>query len=474
MRLFSDTLAAVNNGTTTYSAVTQDILRDMEQRQSLNHFLAVAHDAAIEQAQQSDERHTAGRTLPLDGMVVAVKDNLSTRAFPTTCASKILKDYRPVYDATVVQRLYSNGAVIIGKTNMDEFAMGSSGENSAFGKTLHPLNSDYVPGGSSSGSAVAVAAGHAHASLGSDTGGSVRQPAAFCGIVGYKPSYGRLSRYGLVAFASSLDQVGVFAPDIPTTAKVMDALTGHDAYDATSATMAPMQAFSQLDDYAHKPLTIAVLPDSIIKDCSAEVLDVYQRCLAILKENGITLVTAEIPANDAWIPTYYVLATAEASSNLARFDGIRYGFRADIHNHDDDIMTLTRSQGFGMEVKRRIMLGTYVLSAGHYDAYYKKAQQARRLIYDGYTQMFTQADALFLPTTPTTAFKFGEKINDPIAMYLSDYFTVSANLAGIPAISIPAGNAANGFPVGMQLQTSLFHDERLLSIAHRFQQLFHS
>jgi aspartyl-tRNA(Asn)/glutamyl-tRNA(Gln) amidotransferase subunit A len=474
MRLFSDSHNAVRNGTTTFTAITQEIVNDINQRRSLNHFLAIDSDNASLQAQQSDARYAAGNALALDGMVVAVKDNLSTRNFPTTCASKILSGYSPVYDATVVERLAAHGAIIIGKTNMDEFAMGSSGENSAFGKTLHPLNGDYVPGGSSSGSAVAVAAGHAHASLGSDTGGSVRQPAAFCGIVGYKPSYGRLSRYGLVAFASSLDQVGIFAPDIPTTAAVMDALSGHDPNDATSANLAPTCAMATLDEYAQKPLTIAVLPEEIIKDCSPEVLEVYKKCLALLQDNGITLVNAHIPANDAWIPTYYVLATAEASSNLARFDGIRYGFRAEINNDDDDIMTLTRSQGFGMEVKRRIMLGTYVLSAGHYDAYYKKAQQARRLIYDGYEHIFSQADALFLPTTPTTAFKFGEKLNDPIAMYLSDYFTVSANLAGIPAISIPAGNAANGFPVGMQLQTSLFQDERLLSIAHRFQQLFHS
>lgn len=472
MHTYSDILNSVLEGNTTFSAITDTVLKKIEEQRSLNNFITVAHDSAAKAAQKSDERIKSDNKLPLEGMLIALKDNLSTKSIRTTCASKILENYIPVYDATVVTRLTNSGAVIVGKTNLDEFAMGSSGENSAFGRTLHPLDNAYVPGGSSSGSAVAVTAGHAHAALGSDTGGSVRQPAAFCGIVGYKPSYGRLSRYGLVAFASSLDQIGIFAKDIPTTAAVMDAITGHDPYDSTSANVPPMKSLEKLNDYAHKPLTVAILPESITNDCSEEVLEVYHNCLNILRAEGIQFITAEIPANDAWIPTYYVLATAEASSNLARFDGIRYGFRAVMENNDDDIMTLTRSQGFGMEVKRRIMLGTYVLSAGHYDAYYKKAQQARRLIYDGYNHIFSQADALFLPTTPTTAFKSGEKTNDPIAMYLSDYFTVSANLAGIPAINIPAGTARNGFPVGMQIQTSNFSDERLLSIAHRFQTLF--
>jgi len=472
MRTYVDTIDSVLNGDTTIAAITDTTLKKIEDQSTLNHFITVATDSAPIAAQQADKRISAGEKLQLDGMLIALKDNLCTKSMRTTCASKILENYRPVYDATVVTRLMENGAIILGKTNLDEFAMGSSGENSAFGRTLHPLDNAYVPGGSSSGSAVAVTVGHAHAALGSDTGGSVRQPAAFCGIVGYKPSYGRLSRYGLVAFASSLDQIGIFAKDIPTTAALMDAITGNDPYDSTSADVPPMNSLEKLHEYAHTPLTIAILPDSIIKDCSEEVLEVYNKCLNTLRAEGIQFITAEIPANDAWIPTYYVLATAEASSNLARFDGIRYGFRAALENSDDDIMTLTRSQGFGMEVKRRIMLGTYVLSAGHYDAYYKKAQQARRLIYDGYNHIFSQADALFLPTTPTTAFKSGEKTNDPIAMYLSDYFTVSANLAGIPAINIPAGTASNGFPVGMQIQTSNFSDERLLSIAHRFQTLF--
>lgn len=474
MLTFHDTLNSINNGSITVSSLTRTVLQDIEKKKELNHFLTVAHETSLGEAQKADDRIGAGQSLPLDGMIVALKDNLCTTAMPTTCASKILENFRPVYNATVVERLQDNGAVIIGKTNLDEFAMGSSGENSAFGRTLHPLDNAYVPGGSSSGSAVAVAVGHAHVALGSDTGGSVRQPAAFCGIVGFKPSYGILSRYGLVAFASSLDQIGLFSADIPSAAAAMDVISGHDSHDATSAKIAPMRSSEKLEDYAQKPLTVAILPDEIVKDCSEDVLTVYYRCLELMKDNGVSFVSAEIPANDAWIPTYYVLATAEASSNLARFDGIRYGFRANLENQDDDIMTLTRSKGFGMEVKRRIMLGTYVLSAGHYDAFYKKAQQARRLIYDGYNNIFSLADALFLPTTPTTAFKSGEKTNDPIAMYLSDYFTVSANLAGIPAINIPAGKASNGFPVGMQIQTSNFSDEKLLSIAHRFQTLFNT
>ena len=474
MLTFHETLKSVNKGTITVSSLTQTILHDIEKKKELNHFLTVAHETSLIEAQKADERIASGQNLPLDGMIVALKDNLCTTSMPTTCASKILENFRPVYNATVVERLRNNGAVIIGKTNLDEFAMGSSGENSAFGRTLHPLDNSYVPGGSSSGSAVAVAVGHAHIALGSETGGSVRQPAAFCGTVGYKPSYGVLSRYGLVAFASSIDQIGIFSPDVPSLAVVTDVISGHDPHDATSAAIAPMKAFDKLEEYSRKPITVAVLPDAIVNDCSDEVLTVYRRCIEQMKENGVHFISAEIPANDAWIPTYYILSSAEASSNLARFDGIRYGFRASLENDDDDIMTLTRSQGFGMEVKRRIMLGTYVLSAGHYDAYYRKAQQARRLIFDGYNKIFSQADALFLPTTPTTAFKSGEKTSDPIAMYLSDYFTASANLAGIPAINIPAGKASNGFPVGMQLQTTNFSDEKLFSIAHRFQTLFNT
>lgn len=474
MLTFHDTLNSINNGSITVSSLTRTVLQDIEKKKELNHFLTVAHETSLGEAQKADGRIASGQKLSLDGMIVALKDNICTTSMPTTCASKMLENFRPVYNATVVERLQNNGAVIIGKTNLDEFAMGSSGENSAFGRTLHPLDNAYVPGGSSSGSAVAVAAGHAHVSFGSETGGSVRQPAAFCGLVGYKPSYGVLSRYGLVAFASSIDQIGIFSPDIPSVAAVMDCISGHDPNDATSVAIPSMKVVEKLDEYSQKPLTIAILPDRIVNDCSEEVLTVYKRCIEQMKENGVHFIHAEIPANDAWIPTYYVLSSAEASSNLARFDGIRYGFRANLENQDDDIMTLSRSQGFGMEVKRRIMLGTYVLSAGHYDAYYKKAQQARRLIFDGYNAIFSQADALFLPTTPTTAFKSGEKTSDPIAMYLSDYFTASANLAGIPAINIPAGTASNGFPVGMQIQTSNLSDEKLFSIAHRFQTLFHT
>ena len=441
----------------------QHFLETIAEKQELNAFITVAEEQARTRVAESDQRFSTGDQLPLDGMVVALKDNISTKGIRTTCASKILDGYVPVYNATVVERLESNGAVIIGKTNMDEFAMGSSNENSSFGAVGHPLDASYVPGGSSGGSTVSVAAGMAHVALGSDTGGSVRQPAAFCGVVGFKPSYGRISRSGVIAFASSFDQIGILAPDVESTARVFDALSGRDKRDSTTADLPPAQSFEKL----HRPLpakfTVAVLSDELLAGCDDDVQRVYRQSLELLRSAGAKIETVAIPHSEAWIPAYYVLATAEASSNLARFDGVRYGYRAT--GIDDDMTVASRSHGFGAEVKRRIMLGTYVLSSGYYDAYFGKAQRTRRLIYDGYNAVFSTADVFFLPTTPTPAFRRGEKVDDPVAMYLSDYFTVSANLAGIPAISIPAGTAANGMPIGMQLQTKTFDDERLLQFA---------
>ena len=452
----------INNETTCEHAVGS-FLNSINSNSNLNAFLTLNTDDAQQKALTSDSRFRNGTPRPLEGMIIAVKDNISTKRLRTTCGSKMLENFNPMFNATIVERIYNAGGIVIGKTNCDEFAMGSSNETSAFGNVLNPLNHDYVPGGSSGGSAVAVAAGLAHTSLGSDTGGSIRQPAAFCGIVGFKPTYGRISRYGLVAFASSLDQIGPFATTIEDTALLLDTLSGHDALDSTTAQMPPTQSVLSLHHHDHS-LTVGILPDKMLDGCHETIINSYHDCIKKLQNSGAKIVTVEIPGKSAWIPTYYILATAEASANLSRFDGIRYGFRANLQDGDDVYVT-SRSEGFGTEVKRRIMLGTYVLSSGYYDAYYKKGQQARRLVYNGYKEIFSTCDVLFLPTTPSTAFKFGEKSKDPVSMYLSDLYTVSANLAGIPAISIPVGKDENNMPIGMQLQAAEFEDEKLLRVA---------
>jgi aspartyl-tRNA(Asn)/glutamyl-tRNA(Gln) amidotransferase subunit A len=401
-------------------------------------------------------------------MIIAVKDNISTRGIRTTCASRMLENFIPVYDATVVERLRNAGAIIIGKTNLDEFAMGSSNENSYFGVAHNPHNPEYVPGGSSGGSAVAVAAHMVHTALGSDTGGSIRQPAAFCGITGYKPSYGRVSRYGLVAFASSLDQIGPLARSVRDAALVAHVISGHDPHDSTSSDAPPIPAtIAPFADGEQRP-RIGIVGEEILSGCSEDVRNAYRQTVALLEQIGYSTLPISFASIEAWIPTYYILATAEASSNLARYDGVRFGYRAS--NQNEDFMTTTRTTGFGTEVKRRIMLGTYVLSAGYYDAYYRKAQQARRWIVEDYQAIFAQTDAVMLPTTPTPAFKIGDKISDPLAMYLNDILTVSANLAGIPAISIPVGTSTNGLPIGIQLQAPYNHDELLIRIADDLQQ----
>jgi aspartyl-tRNA(Asn)/glutamyl-tRNA(Gln) amidotransferase subunit A len=454
----------VRHGQATFEGIVRAMLTDIDLRPELNSFVTV-NPLALADAIQSDTRAQNQQALPLEGLAIAVKDNISTKDLRTTCASKMLENFIPVYDATVVERLKESGAIIVGKTNLDEFAMGSSGENSFFGPSDHPEFSGYVPGGSSSGSAVAVAAGQAHAALGSDTGGSVRQPAAFCGILGFKPSYGRISRYGLVAFASSLDQIGIFSKDIETMALVFDSISGQDEKDSTCSRQPAAQSWSVLEqekDIDPSQMHITVLPDEELVGLSADVRAVYDATLRRLSDAGAKFSIRAIPASKAWIPTYYILATAEASSNLARFDGVRYGYRAATVQAGADATVKTRSEGFGREVQRRIMLGTYVLSSGYYDAFYRKAQQARRVITQGYASIFENSDILLLPSTPTTPFKRGEKSADPLAMYLSDYFTVSANLAGIPAISFPAGKNDAGFSIGLQLQAGHFQDEKLL------------
>ncbi len=464
MITYSKFLDGINNKEFSAKEFTSNIFNKIKELSQLNAFITLCESEAIAAAEESDRRFAAGNPRKLEGMIIAIKDNISTKNVRTTCGSKILENFIPVYDATVIERIKSEGGIIIGKTNLDEFAMGSSNETSFFGPVSHPLNQEYVPGGSSGGSAVAVAAGLAHVALGSDTGGSIRQPAAFCGNFGLKPTYGRISRYGLVAFASSLDQIGIFSNDIHDSALVLDVISGVDEHDSTTAQMPSTNTLPNIaSDF--KNLKIGILPDSDLADCSPEVLNIYNQYLEKLKNLGFELKTIKFDNMQAWIPTYYILATAEASSNLARFDGVRYGFRAN-ENETNDIITASRSQGFGEEVKRRIMLGTYVLSSGYYDAYYKKAQQARRMIQNNYNDIFSQVDLVFLPTTPTAAFKKNEKTKDPISMYLSDFFTTSANLAGIPAISIPAGNAESGFPIGMQLQANMFEEDKLLSFCN--------
>ena len=450
-------------------AKVEEYLQRAVERSELNAFTYVDADGALSAATISDERIAQGLDRPLEGMVVAVKDNISVKGLPLTCASNILKGFEPVYDATVIEKLKDAGAVIIGKTNMDEFAMGSSSENSAFGPVKHPIDPDLVPGGSSGGSAVAVADLQCDVALGSETGGSVRQPAAFCGVYGLKPTYGSISRYGLVAFASSLDQIGIFSRTVEDMAKVFDVIAGFDPMDATSHQHTNTPAHQHTNTLAHQHTNtlahfrVGTLPSSLLDGCDLDIREAYERFIDLLKSVGGEPVEIDLPNSEVWIPTYFILATAEASSNLARFDGVRYGLRTEAPSQHE-MMSATRSNGFGTEVKRRIMLGTYVLSSGYYDAYYKKAQQARRLISDGYTRAFKSVDVIAIPTTPTTAFKRGE-ITDPVQMWLSDLYTVSSNIAGIPSLSIPTGTDADGLPIGMQLQAPMFKEELLFSIA---------
>lgn len=435
-------------------------LTRINERQELNAFLHVDREGSKQRAAEADERFAAGLPRPLEGMTLAVKDNISVVGQPMTCGSAILEGFRPVYTATSVERLLDAGAIVLGKTNLDEFAMGSSNETSAFGPVLHPIDPLRVPGGSSGGSAVAVAADLCDVALGSETGGSVRQPAAFCGIYGLKPTYGRISRYGLTAFASSLDQIGVFSKTVADMRAVFDVVSGHDPFDSTS--VVPPSPRQRTDG----PLRIGILPPETLAPCDDSIRRAHDDVVEQFRRSGATIEVVTIPHADIWIPTYFILATAEASSNLARFDGIRYGLRVPEDEAEGDIITASRTAGFGKEVKRRIMLGTYVLSSGSYDAYYRKAQKARRLIADAYTSIYESVDFVVMPTTPTTAFLRGG-ITDPVTMWLSDYFTVSANIAGIPALSVPVGHDAQGLPIGMQIQGPMFSEELIFDLAER-------
>lgn len=451
------------SGETTEKKV-QEYLSVIHKRKNLNAFLSVFEQEALERAVRVDKKLKGGTAGPLAGMVIAIKDVICIKGKKTTCGSKILEQYEAIYDAAVIEKLVAADAVIIGKTNMDEFAMGSSGENSAFGPTLHPIDDSRVPGGSSSGSSVAVAAGMATAALGSDTGGSIRQPAGLCGIVGMKPTYGRVSRYGLVAFASSFDQIGPFTNSVRDAALVLQTIAGHDERDSTSANV-PVPDYHAAMTGEVKGLKVGLPKEYFSKALDAGIRSVIEKKIDLLRQGGAEVMEVSLPNSEFTISTYYILATAEASSNLARYDGARYGYRSPKVKDLESMYVASRSEGFGDEVKRRIMLGTYVLSSGYYDAYYRKAQQIRRLIQQDFFNAFKIVDCILTPISPTTAFKLGEKIDDPLQMYLNDIYTVSANLAGIPGISIRAGFDGSGLPIGLQLLGKQFDESTLFNAA---------
>jgi aspartyl-tRNA(Asn)/glutamyl-tRNA(Gln) amidotransferase subunit A len=419
----------------------------------------------METAEKVDQKLKAGTAGKLAGLVLGVKDVIAIKDKRLTCGSKILENFVSPYNATVVERLKEEDAIIIGKTNMDEFAMGSSTEFSAYGPVLNPVDNARVPGGSSGGSASAVGAGLCHAALGTDTGGSIRQPASFCGVVGLKPTYGRVSRYGLVAFASSFDVIGPFANSVYDIALILEVLAGHDERDSTSAEKSVPQYTSFLDKVITN-LKVGVAKETLGTGVDNEVKESISKRIDNLRSAGVEIIEISLPHLDYTIPAYYILATAEASSNLERYDGARYGHRAKNIEDLEEMYVRSRTQGFGPEVKRRIMLGTFVLSAGYYEAYYRKAQKVRRLIKQDFDEAFKKVDAIVTPVAPTTAFKIGEKTSDPLQMYLSDIFTVSANLAGIPAISMPVGRDSNSLPIGLQLTGRQFEEEKILSLAN--------
>jgi aspartyl-tRNA(Asn)/glutamyl-tRNA(Gln) amidotransferase subunit A len=460
---------AVKKGETTAEAVAAAHFARIEKLEpTVKAFLAVTKDYALGQARAVDAKRKAGKPLgALAGVPVALKDNLQLAGVETTCASKILKGHIAAYDATVVARLKDADAVFVGKTNLDEFAMGSSTENSAYQKTTNPWDPACVPGGSSGGSAAAVAARFAPIALGSDTGGSIRQPAAFCGVVGLKPTYGRVSRYGLVAFASSLDQIGPFTRTVEDASLALSVIGGHDPRDSTSAQGAAPAVVAAPKDL--KGLRVGLPKEYFIDGLEKEVEKSVRDAVEVLKSLGATVKEISLPHTKYAIASYYIIAPSEASSNLARFDGIRYGFVDRSATSLEETYEFTRGAGFGAEVKRRIMLGTYALSSGYYDAYYSKAQRVRTLMAEDFKKAFKEVDVIACPTTPTPPFRFGEKTDDPVAMYLSDVFTIPSNMAGNASISIPCGLSAKGLPLGLQLVADKFGEQTLLSTARAFE-----
>lgn len=439
----------------------------------LHSFLQVTKERALQQAQAVDAKIASGEQIGLlEGIPIALKDNMCTRGIPTTCASHILENYIPPYDATVVQKLEQAGAIAIGKTNLDEFAMGSSTETSAYQKTANPWDTERVPGGSSGGSAAAVAAQECTVALGSDTGGSIRLPASFCGVVGLKPTYGLVSRYGLVAFASSLDQIGPFGRTVEDAAILLQAIAGHDRMDATSLkTEIPNYAdYLQPNLRPRSTIRIGVIQETFGQGLDPEVEEAVKKAVEKMQELGAEIQVVSCPRFRYGLPAYYIIAPSEASANLARYDGVRYGSRIEEVDNLMAMYTKSRARGFGAEVKRRISIGTYALSAGYYDAYYLKAQKVRTLIKQDFERAFAQADVLVTPTAPTTAFKTGEKTDDPLQMYLSDLMTIPVNLAGLPSLSMPCGFDKQGLPIGMQLIGNVLQEKTLLSVAHAYEQ----
>ena len=446
----------------------EDSIALSAEREELNIFTYINNDEIRASANRISDKMKSGNNGELSGKTVAIKDLLSTEGIPTTCASGILKDFVPLYDATVVDKLKQSGALLFGKTNMDEFAMGSSNENSYFGPVKNPHDPKKVAGGSSGGSCAAVAAGIVDMALGSDTGGSIRLPASFCGVVGMKPTYGRVSRYGLTAFASSLDQIGPIASSVSDCAALLKVISGSDERDSTSAT-------NEVPDYPNllesdvNGLKLGLPKEYYGEGCDEEIVESVSKIIDDLKSKGAEVINISLPHTEYSIATYYIIATAEASSNLERYDGMRYGHRG-AGSDLSEVYNSSRSEGFGEEVKRRIMLGTYVLSAGYYDAYYKKAQQVRRLIRDDFLKAFEKVDAIITPTSPITAFNIGEKMDDPLAMYLVDVYTTSLNLAGLPGISVPGGKSTDGMPIGVQIIGKPFDELGILRIASKIEE----
>jgi aspartyl-tRNA(Asn)/glutamyl-tRNA(Gln) amidotransferase subunit A len=451
--------------------VCRSALDSIDRLSELNAFITTTAESALAAAERIDRAAEKGDPLPkLAGAVIAIKDNMVMRGVRTTAGSRILFNYKPPYTATAVERLQAAGAIVVGKTNLDEFAMGSSTENSAYGPVKNPWDTARVPGGSSGGSAVAVAAGMAIGALGSDTGGSIRQPAACCGVVGLKPTYGRVSRYGLIAFGSSLDQVGPLTNSVEDSASILGVIAGRDSNDSTSSKI-------QVDDYTSvithdvRRLRVGVPRQYYGEGLDPEVKEKLNAANSKFVELGAEVVDVSLPHTEYAVPVYYLIATAEASSNLARFDGVRYGFRTEEAGNLKEMYSRTRNQGFGAEVKRRIMLGTYALSAGYYDAYYGKAQKVRALIEQDFRDAFESCDVIATPTAPTAAFKLGEKTDNPLEMYLSDIYTITANLAGVPAISLPCGLSSIGLPIGIQLIGRHFDEATLLRAANNLEQV---
>jgi aspartyl-tRNA(Asn)/glutamyl-tRNA(Gln) amidotransferase subunit A len=466
----AELIALQQRGETTAEAITDAFLAAIRQRDPrVKAFLHVEEDTARQQAVAVDAKRKDGKPLGrLAGAPVAVKDVLCVKGVPTTCASRMLQDFRPPYDAAVITRLQEADAVLIGKTNMDEFAMGSSTENSAYQITRNPWDLERIPGGSSGGSAAAVAAGEAPLAIGSDTGGSIRQPASLCGVVGVKPTYGRVSRFGLIAFASSLDQAGPFAHNVADAALLLEVIAGHDPRDSTSVDQ-PVPAYTKTLDEPVKPLTIGVPKEFFGEGLDPEVESAIRTAVKEYEKLGASIKLVSLPHSPYAIATYYLVATAEASSNLARYDGMHYGYRTPRKGSLIETYSRTRGEGFGKEVQRRIMLGTFALSSGYKDAYYLKALKVRRLIKDDFDRAFGECDVVVGPTAPTAAFKIGEKSADPLAMYLSDIYTISCNLAGLPGMSIPCGFTRGGLPIGLQLLAPPFAEEKMLRAARMFE-----